>query len=732
MPTPLFPPPTPLLSALPAPPRCPVPSPRSSAELSGWSPPSTSAFSPLLSLSSSAPAELPSFHLEVSAAASSARRLSVASPRQRRRTGVSLLTSSLTAAASASTAQPDCQQQSTATSPLSRSLSSSASAIGSQVDELGESATPLLAAALAKQSHRQQQQKQLDGATVRSEQTAASSAKADSNTEAISTVVQLKPAPPLPHSQSFSVGEARNAAVLTLPSTSAVHASSAQTSSSTPQQPLPASSAVRAAVKAASVSDLRSMARLTSFSSLLSHCKPDTWVVLDLDDTVYCGYHAPCHMMTERGLQRYQALITSHPHYKQLPFASKSSITRQLQAAVSRKRGVERDTIRTIKQLQAAGVPVFALTARFSSMIATTKLELASLSLDLSLTSPFKTFVRDGETSAVISDGIIFSDGQEKGPILNRFLSNVLFHKHLRLTPPLAPPPSSPPLPSSRPISIHPPSVATSASAASSGATSPLSSSLPSPARIVFRTSKRLRVKKMRGKLDEDDETAPPHTTSASTAHTVAISGGSRSRLNADISAASLDGARKDGVEGDSLLPLPRRLVFVDDRLQNCVSVMNGLRCTQQLSIAVLTYHYTPSPATERAQHSSADDDDSDSEAEGMRDEDDEEEDEAARLEALAEYQIHHFIRTQQVLNDAAAARHRRRSSRVSSPTSSPHSPPSRRALSRPSPDSSPETGALPAHVHDLLYDDDRDELAVPHKGKTAGRATDAPTINVL
>ena len=219
------------------------------------------------------------------------------------------------------------------------------------------------------------------------------------------------------------------------------------------QQPTPS---IRAAVRAAAMSDLRSMARLSSFSTLMAHCKADTWIVLDLDDTVYCGYHSPCHMMTERGLQRYQSLITGHAHYKQLPFASKSSITRQLQAAVSRKRGVERDTIRTIKQLQAAGVPVFALTARFSSMIATTKLELASLSLDMSLTSPFRTFVRDTETSAVISDGIIFSDGhshttlatyerqppchaqrltslllcvrrsiacagQEKGPILNRF-----------------------------------------------------------------------------------------------------------------------------------------------------------------------------------------------------------------------------------------------------------------------------------------------------------------------
>ena len=367
-------------------------------------------------------------------------------------------------------------------------------------------------------------------------------------------MLTLKPAPPLPHSHSFSVGEARNAAVLTLPALSAHQ----------PQQ-LPSTAATRSALKAAAMSDLRSMARLSSFSSLMAHCQSDTWIVLDLDDTVYCGYHSPCHMMTERGLQRYQSLITAHPHYKQLPFATKSSITRQLQAAVSRKRGVERDTIRTIKQLQAAGVPVFALTARFSSMIATTKLELASLSLDMSLTSPFTTFVRDTETSAVISDGIIFSDGQEKGPILNRFLSNVLFHKHLKLSPPLAPLPSSPPLPSSRPIAITAP--VSSASAASSIATSPLSSSLPSPARIVFKTSKRLRVKKMRGKLDDDDDGSTAAAAAAASVVTLpsaaaAASSPSRAALSLG-SAASLEGARKLGDELDGLCPLPRRIVFV-------------------------------------------------------------------------------------------------------------------------------------------------------------------------
>ena len=136
--------------------------------------------------------------------------------------------------------------------------------------------------------------------------------------------------------------------------------------------------------------------------------------------------------MTERGLQRYQSIITTHPDYRSLPFASKASLTRVLQAAVSRKRGVEADTISTIKQLQAKGVPVFALTARFSSMIATTKLELASLSLDLSLTSPFRHVVRDLATNAVISDGVIFTNANEKGPLLNRFLARALFDRHLK------------------------------------------------------------------------------------------------------------------------------------------------------------------------------------------------------------------------------------------------------------------------------------------------------------
>ena len=294
----------------------------------------------------------------------------------------------------------------------------------------------------------------------------------------------------------------------------------------------------------------------------------------------------------------------------------------------------------------------------------------------------------------------------EKGPILNRFLSNVLFHTHLRQSPPLAPPPSSPPLPSSRPITISPP--VSSSSAASSSVTSPLlSSSLPPPARIVFKTSKRLRVKKMRGKLDEDDEVAITRATAISLAS--ARVGGGTSKLT-EVSAASLDGASKDGDETEGQCSLPCRIVFVDDRLQNCVSVMNGLRCTQQLQVAVLTYHYTPSTATEWLQRSDGDNSDDDDVLQ-EQDDDEDEEDEQQRLIALADYQIHHFIRTQQVLNDAAARRHRRRSSRVSSPTSSPNSPPSRRPLSRPSPDSSPDTARLSSHhTHDLLYDDDRED----------------------
>ena len=113
----------------------------------------------------------------------------------------------------------------------------------------------------------------------------------------------------------------------------------------------------------------------------------------------------------------------------------------------------------------------------------------------------------------------------------------------------------------------------------------------------------------------------------------------------------------------------------------------------------MLTYHYTPSPASDRPQQSDVDDSDED-EAEQNDGEDDDDEDDDQRLLALAEYQIHHFIRTQQVLNDAAARTHRRRSSRVASPTSSPSSPSSHRVSSQQSPDSSPETGGLASHAH--------------------------------
>ena len=68
----------------------------------------------------------------------------------------------------------------------------------------------------------------------------------------------------------------------------------------------------------------------------------------------------------------------------------------------------------------------------------------------------------------------------------------------------------------------------------------------------------------------------------------------------ASLSVSALDG--KGGGEEEALPPLPRLLVFVDDRLQNCVSVMNGLRCTQQLGIGLLTYHYTPQAAAKEGE----------------------------------------------------------------------------------------------------------------------------------
>ena len=53
-----------------------------------------------------------------------------------------------------------------------------------------------------------------------------------------------------------------------------------------------------------------------------------------------------------------------------------------------------------------------------------------------------------------------------------------------------------------------------------------------------------------------------------------------------------------------SITDRPERIVFVDDRLQNCMSVLHGLRCADVHKIPIVAYHYVPDEAGLTQPHS--------------------------------------------------------------------------------------------------------------------------------
>lgn len=91
---------------------------------------------------------------------------------------------------------------------------------------------------------------------------------------------------------------------------------------------------------------------------------------------------------------------------------------------------VEDCTVEVVKKLQDMGCTVFGLTSRYSKTAVATKEELLRVGIDLSLSSPFPNshLLNDPVTKAACQDGVIFSNGQAKGPVLNRFLEGFVFH----------------------------------------------------------------------------------------------------------------------------------------------------------------------------------------------------------------------------------------------------------------------------------------------------------------
>ncbi len=141
----------------------------------------------------------------------------------------------------------------------------------------------------------------------------------------------------------------------------------------------------------------------------------DTWVVLDLDNTVMT------HRLELGGDAWFNGLfkhLSQHKIDKKTALPWVLSVYNTMQHFI-RTSVVEPDIIIIIKALQHIGIPVIGLTARGHSIRHQTIRQLADIGIDFSQ----HTIVNNDDSS--YSGGIIFCDGKNKGEKLNLFLSQI-------------------------------------------------------------------------------------------------------------------------------------------------------------------------------------------------------------------------------------------------------------------------------------------------------------------
>ena len=173
---------------------------------------------------------------------------------------------------------------------------------------------------------------------------------------------------------------------------------------------------------------------LKHVNTLLDVATPASYLIFDVDDTLLTNLYTPCLLTTDKGIQAYQAILSRNPLYADLSLKQKNTVTRILQRALDSKRLVEPDTQLVIKQLQDMGCVVFGLTKRWSESAVETRKELLTMGIDFTSSSPFPRGRKycDECTESLLVDGVIYTNGHEKGPVLDRFLSQIVFPRHLQ------------------------------------------------------------------------------------------------------------------------------------------------------------------------------------------------------------------------------------------------------------------------------------------------------------
>lgn len=153
--------------------------------------------------------------------------------------------------------------------------------------------------------------------------------------------------------------------------------------------------------------------------------------MLDLDETLIQTRHSPALLLSTYGARFFKGYVQTNVQ----GFKNKNAEIQKLQEALKDKVLVEGlITTNTIKELQNSGYWVFGLTTRYSSMADSTTETLLKLGIDFSAVAPFPpTRLEDPMTGAVVTNGVIYCNGFNKGFVLNRILENVVFGASLRI-----------------------------------------------------------------------------------------------------------------------------------------------------------------------------------------------------------------------------------------------------------------------------------------------------------
>ena len=140
----------------------------------------------------------------------------------------------------------------------------------------------------------------------------------------------------------------------------------------------------------------------------------DTWLILDLDNTVMES------RLELGGDAWFSALLThatQHVTDKEQATALVIAIYRTIQFYV-RTKAVESDIVAVIKGLQDIGIPVIGLTARDYFLSKATVRQLADIDIDFSRTHLAPVY------GSMYERGIIYCDGRHKGEAFKQFLDH--------------------------------------------------------------------------------------------------------------------------------------------------------------------------------------------------------------------------------------------------------------------------------------------------------------------